>query len=514
MPPFFFYSFMPDTKQQGGWGGILSFLIAGHFPGYFSYSNSGLETMFAGAILAGALLAFYQQRSSRTVFLLCTLLILTKHHFYAVATVLAGSEAWLRIWHSPQEKKKILRDLFFYYLLPATGFIVFCWIYFGNVIPNSLYAKIFFHPKESGGYPYFRYFMSSLYAFPSAVSLLPLIGLAFSWVLTRKALSLRFGILLIVAGILEMQVMLLRKQEIHDWYFMDGFLALQIVSILAVIEIAQRLGTIPSAKKVSLRLGLLLILHLSFYFVTIDPNEHRFHVRNLLKSHLLDYREFLTVLESEKRDIGRYLKKQGTPEQSVVIAHGWPAYDSGMKALDMTGINSKETLALHLDRIRILETFEPDFVAFPAFNFSKLTARYQLLHISQNGYRYDKCIWQVWRKKPANQWLPFEKTRTIMPQLDQNQNTDRDYVTRKNSNVIEIRFDSDHPGQQIVFSPLSFRQSIAGMYCYMGDHSTQGVEWTAKATVSDSPYQNQIQLSPGEGPRMLSVGIPKENTGN
>ena len=496
-------------------GGILSFFIAAHYPTYFIYGDSGLETMFAGVLLTATMLVFYQQCSRRLIFLLCTLLILTKHHFYPVATIIAVSEALLRIWHNPQGKKVVLQELCFWYLLPAAGFLLFCWLYFGNVIPNSLYAKMFFHPQESGGYPYFRYFISSLYAYPTMVSILPLIGLALVCLKVRIAPSPRLCVLFAVMGILEMQVLLLHKQEIHDWYFVDGFIALQIAGILAVIEMSLRLKALQSPARCAYILGLLLLLHGIYYVAGTDAKDTNLHFKNGIRQHLCDFREFLTVLESEKRDLGRYIKQQAIPGQTLLVAHGWPAYDSGLRALDLTGINSKEMLSLNLNQIKILETFEPDFIVLSIFNFSKLTARYQLLHISQDCYRFDKNIWQVWRKKPVNQWLSFEKTRTIMPQFAPNRSSDTgsNHIIRKNPNVIEICFDVDHLEQQVVFTPLPFRQSVAGMYCYMADQSAKNVDWTAQATVSGTTFQKQIRIASGDAPRMLAVGIPKENTG-
>ncbi|MBD3267147.1 hypothetical protein GF373_10800, partial [bacterium] len=405
-------------KQIGGWsGGMLSLFAVGHFPEYFIYADSGLETAFAGFLLAISFYVFYVGKHSRVIYVCCALFALAKHNYYSAAYILACAELWMCWQTEPRNQRGAIRDFSLFFLLPTLGFLVFCYLYFGNVLPNSLYAKIFFLPKAAGAFPYFTYFGESIYLVPVIISLLPIGFLLAAGSLRRLRIPFRFFVVLLAALVLLGQVLALSKVEIHDWYFVNPTLAMQFVGLFAFIEIFRQQRANFRSWWPYLVLGLYLFFHLVPYFARVDYEKPDIRFRNMLAGHLRQVRLLYTTLETEKREVGRYLRQAGAPEQVVLVAHGWTAYESGMKAVDLTGINSKEVLRLNLHYLKILEAFEPDFVALQEFNFAVFPYAYHLVHISKECMPYDRRFWQVWKRKPAAHYLPFKSIRQIIPRF-------------------------------------------------------------------------------------------------
>jgi hypothetical protein len=502
--------------RGGGWiAGWLAFAWIALVPAYFLYAATGLEVLLASGLLALAFYCFYENKGHRGIFICCALLVWTKHDLIPAALILACAAAWLHVRERRDAIPALLRDSMLLFVLPTLSFFLFCIFYFGSLIPNSLYAKMVFHPQAPGEFPYFHYFLHSLYWLPLLPPLFAMAGVAILSLWRRKWPTVRFTILLSVAGLLLLPVLTLAKVEIHDWYFVNPILVWQLLGIAAVREGARWLPRFAYTKGVTI--GLLALLALPGVYSFVSMGESGIHPRMLPLAHLRQFRTMYETLEREKRDIGHFLRGLAQPGQSVMVAHGWTAYDSGLHAYDLTGINSKEALALKTDRLAMLDTFQPDFIALHVFNFAILPSRYNLIHISKDLTRYTPSFWQVWSQKPEAHWLDLYKIREIMSLVDWETSRCLSTATIVQSGPQEIRIASSDPTEgttsSVVFPAMPLRNSAVGLYVVAEPAGQEEILLRLRVQMDEHLFSTEKQIHATESPVMAAVAVPAHGTG-
>jgi len=490
--------------------GWLSFLYVVAFPHYFIYADSGLETLLAAALMASTFHLFYFQTRPVAVFVLCAAMAFTKLDLLAVSGLLVCAQVFLNFKNSGNRFKDCLVVPAAFYVLPVGAFFVGCQLYFGSLVPQSLTAKLFMDASPDG-LNYFRRFFSILQptSFIMLVSLIPLSLLAAASCLLRRPPSFRFTAVFLAAGVLLVQLWAVPFTNMFLWYMVVPFLAFQMMVVFSVNEFRE---TVPQGKPFAAALALLpaTALTLAGMFTPLFPGLKGFAEYTDM------HQSFLATVEAERRHLGRYLRQVGRPDQWLLTGYGWPAYDSGMNVIDVSGINTPWILdGPESSRLAfVTDKAAPDFIVDYKMRKPVLVEKYDVIRVAFGVTRYTRGLyheWEVYRKRDK----PWSFQEVVFLNLDDGirssveEGWGRKIVKASPFDYILLPSSPGVPDTCLEFQDVTFSSSTVGVYCYVTEPGASPVDFVLEAIPKDGePIVRTLTVAAGQEISLLTLDVP------
>ncbi|RME59074.1 hypothetical protein D6779_05125, partial [Candidatus Parcubacteria bacterium] len=281
--------------------------------------------------------------------------------------------------------RTIVRDMALFGGIPALAWIAFAYFIFGSPIPQSFYAKMYYHRHASGGwFPFLRGFEHQLLLVQIFMLTCLFSGI---FLLFRRKISylckyLPFGLAM---AAYTGSYLYYNPDEQMTWYYVvpEYLMHLQILVLLLLL-----LRRWPHS---ATRNGLLL---LGIYTVVFLPNTRREVKRCLL---------YLNRAEVERREVGRWVHRHSDADDRLFTQHGYIAREAGRYAYDGSGLNSRITTEYRLDHSRMLIDLRPEWVVSHGLLPLRLQASlgYRLVKSFYNISGYGYPSWRVFRRSPA-----------------------------------------------------------------------------------------------------------------
>lgn len=512
------FTFFLTGYRTGGY--LLGFLGLGYvalFPNSFYYANSGLETLMAGAIFILMLYLFYFRKSSAFVFVLSASLVIVKLDLWFASLLIMTAQLYFNFKCSGNKLADCVIKPATLYVVPLLLFLIYCWIYFGSPIPNSLMAKLLF--IRSSEFNYFHSFFQITHptAFLSLVSFMPL-ALLFTSICFRRVLpSAQFMVIFCVASGLLLQLWITPFSEVFAWYFIVPFLAFQFMVLCSINEYNILHGQSNSLMSAIPIVPVIVIAAaglLAQLFPALQTFQKAIQYR---KSNLID-------VESERRSLGQFLKKVGSPEKVLLASHGWTAYESGMRVIDRTGINTPEVLAFRgQDSLSaIIKNYSPDFIVDHKKALPILVSNYDLIKTGFNIFNFNnqRNVYvpemEVYKKKkkPVEyvniHFLDFAKSvqsylqEEEIPTIEKAGETD--YIIRPNLPGIVKNY--------IEFRGLYFDNATIGGYLYV-DEASPLIDFIIEIKVGkQEAIRKSFLVGPAQGIVSIAINVQGQHEGS
>lgn len=275
-------------------------------PFFYIHAWSGLETtIFTAAII----FAIYCQtaRHERLFVFAILFLSLTRPEGILLSLILLAL-------FRPFSRRIVL-----YYLIPFGIYFIWRWAYYGQILPNTFYAKVVAETKENT-YDTLKNFSVRYLRFPGLLALIYI-----SWKRLRKNLLLAAGIAVFVAACLLTYI----KSHLVMNYQYRFFVPFYPLALLA-------LGTVLLRAKKDIRL-VLLSLVLIVPQIVINTNANTIEASRIYASTHYD------LLEDEHIRLGNYLRENIPPDEWLVVHAdaGSIPYYSKLRTVDFGRLNDE-----------------------------------------------------------------------------------------------------------------------------------------------------------------------------
>lgn len=347
--------------------------------------NSGMEAPVHVSIVLAALL-FYIRKQDKWMWLFLALAAISK--LDAVPLILVVSSFWIyenfgQLFPISWKNAKIRLPLL-YGLLPILIWILFAKLYFGSPLPQSAFAKVYFHEHSKGSwFPFLEPFYTSPYRAPFLYAMLPLWIAQIGYVAAQKrgGRQMVFGFAFVATLLLYY---FYNPGERMLWYYVlpEGLLLLQLGCSLAWA--ANAFKAIGQLVLTGFLIGLCFLFTWKF-----NLNE-------------LDYtRNFQKQVEEERLRIGEYLGAVVQPQDTLLSGHGLISRKAKGLVVDQTGLNSKLATKIGRDYETLVGQLKPDFIVMHghSWNVDKLN---QFQYAKDTSF-FDICLygmpaWRIFRK--------------------------------------------------------------------------------------------------------------------
>ncbi|HLG33347.1 MAG TPA: hypothetical protein VI757_00580 [Bacteroidia bacterium] len=381
---------------------VLSFIVI--LFGSKSFLNSmttGMETPVHLAIVLAAVY-FFITNNSRWMWIMLSASVISKLDAVPLAVMLGAVHLFdhRKAMLPVSLKNKMLRELLFFVLIPVGAWIVFATAIFGSPLPQSAYAKMFFHfHADDSWFPFLQYFVKDVFRKPLFIVFLILFSWHVRMVFISKYVvsvrSLAFGLSFFSTLVLYY---FYNPIEQMIWYYAmpDLFLIAQLViSFALIVEHDVR----PLFKP--------FIIYFSFIAVALLLFYDTHGGRNWVK-------EYLRATETERIAVGKYLQSISTEQDTVIATHGHIARYTSAFVIDMTGLNSKLVTDYENDLVIVAAKMNPVAAVSHGTEYFIRTLDSLGYSLLRSDYDINEYYWPAWRtfsrKIPETQ-----KTRIILP---------------------------------------------------------------------------------------------------
>lgn len=381
--------------------------------------NSGMESPVHLSILLAGML-FYLKRNYRMMWLFLALATISK--LDVVPIVLVVGVLWL-IENAKELlplswKNKLWRDLILYAVVPVVLWIVFALLVFGSPLPQSAYAKVYFHNHAKGNwFPFLDHFVNSAYRAPlfwtMMIVFLMQVG---SVVATRRRPSeIVFGLCFVASMLLYY---FYNPGERMQWYYTLPETLMLIQLAVSFHWLFLRLKSIHRTAVVALLLGGAFMLGWSRQIMEVQ-----------------DLRKYEYVVEMERKRIGEYLGSVVAEHDTLMAGHGLNARHVDGYVIDQTGLNSQITTDFERNVDSIIKVLKPNYMVMHGF-------RWELGKPNGNFYKPDTAFYDI-----TGYWYP---TWRVFKRVDTWAESAGLYALKKtqisggNLNFIEEKFVFNH----------------------------------------------------------------------
>ncbi|MEM0995566.1 MAG: hypothetical protein AAGN35_00740 [Bacteroidota bacterium] len=368
---------------------LLVILVVTHNLSVQKIFNSGMESPVHVSIVLAALL-FYLRRNHRMMWLFLALATISK--LDVVPLVLVVGLLWLiENWEGlfPIHPGNALwRSAVLYGVLPVVLWVIFAVLVFGSPLPQSAYAKVYYHNHAQGSwFPFLAHFTKSPYRSPLFYTMLVAFCMHIgATIATRKRLGpLVFGFSFLATMVLYYYY---NPAERMAWYYTlpETLMLLQLA--VSVHWLWTRLAEVPRFAVVAFLLGI------SF---TLSWSSQIEEIKRL--------RTYEYAVEKERERVGVYLGIAAGPRDTLMAGHGLNARHHPGYVLDQTGLNSRLMTDFRRNTDSAIAVLQPDWIVMHGtkWEVQKLskqpyipdTAFYDI-----TGYYYP--TWRVFRR--ADSW--------------------------------------------------------------------------------------------------------------
>ncbi|MBK5285572.1 MAG: hypothetical protein JJE25_09215 [Bacteroidia bacterium] len=364
---------------------FLSYIIILFGSKFFLNSmTTGMETPIHLAIVLAAIYFFIVDNSGM-MWLMLSASVISKLDAVPLALTLGSVHLFQhRTGFFPVSwKNKNIRELILCVILPIGLWIAFAFAVFGNPLPQSAYAKIFFHfHSDDSWFPFLDYFIKNELRKPFFIVFLflffwnaYLVASAKSKVSVR---SLAFGLSFFATLLLYY---FYNPIEQMSWYYAmpDLFLIFQtVISFIIIVESK----ILPSFKPA--------IIYFSFIAAALLLFYDSFGGRNWIK-------QFLNTTEQERITVGKYLQSITSDNDTVIATHGHIARYTSAYVIDMTGLNSKLVTNYQNDLAIVASKFPPSFAVSHGTDYFLRTMDSLGYTLIKSYYDISEYYWPAWR---------------------------------------------------------------------------------------------------------------------
>lgn len=316
-----------------------------------SIFNSGMESpVHLSIMLAGML--FYLKRNFRLMWLFLALATISK--LDVVPLVLVVGVLWLienakelmpLSWNN-----RLWRDLVMYGVVPVVIWIVFALLVFGSPLPQSAYAKVYFHNHAKGSwFPFLDHFINSAYRAPMFWTMMVIFLMQVGSVVAerRRPSEIAFGLAFVATMLLYY---FYNPGERMQWYYTLPETLMLIQLAVSVHWLFLRLRKLPRTLVLGLLLGGTFMLSWTRQIVEVQ-----------------DLRNYEYVVEIERKHIGEYLGATVADHDTLMAGHGLNARQVKGYVIDQTGLNSKITTNFQRNVDSILDVLKPNYTVAHGF---------------------------------------------------------------------------------------------------------------------------------------------------
>lgn len=357
---------------------------------YLSVAFCGLETALHLALVTGAVY-FLMAGRQRLFFLFSALMIVSKLDAVPVAAV--AMLYYLGIYPGEIRKGRTWMRGVLWFLLPLAVSLTLITVLFGSPLPQSAYAKIYFHShSKTFWFPFLLYFVGDVYHFTLLVAAL------LTWAITlvmgiRNPAQGRLRWSFFGSAFLGIMVLyyFYNPGERMLWYYAMPEMLLYMQLLGGVILLLGKWLPVLSEEKRSLALLLQAAVIISFGAVFAADSY----------GGLQWVRRSEEVIEGERSRIGKRLGADEFKGKTLMCAHGYfGRYFQGY-VLDVSGLNSEITTRYRLRHDSLIADFHPDYLvnhAYPKYMAAYNRGNYEPMEVYRDITTRRYPPWIIYRR--------------------------------------------------------------------------------------------------------------------
>jgi len=346
------------TLVKPRWKAIVCWFIAATTcKMYITVARCGLETPLHISLMLGAVFFLLSNRT-KLFYVFTALFITSKLDAVPVAAVLLGLN-FLKLFFEKKGSrniKKILLDFFLCFVLIVTLGLGSIYLTFGNILPQSAYAKLYYHGHpDNSWFPFLEYF-------------------------TDNKLRLALTGLLLLFGILHSGEILFKKKITLSIHYIFGLMFLSVMAMYYWYNPGEKMMWYYAMPEMLLYLQ---IIYSFYYFIHGYFNKKIFTLGWLGTTFIMAALLWITVyngirflqddirpVENERTALGNMIATMSDKDDILLSYHGLISYRFPGYVLDGSGLNSKIVTDLKRNDKTIIEKYSPDFIVNHAFEGS------------------------------------------------------------------------------------------------------------------------------------------------
>lgn len=333
--------------HKPGWAYAATFTVVCLTKTWGDVLFTGMETPLHVALIMGAVY-FWLYGPAKWFYVFAALSVVSKLDAVPVMAVLLLFHALEQVRKNGFGKTVSLesKPLLLWFALPLMAWTGFAYAFFGSPFPQSAKAKVLYHRAASDAFfPFLQGFVDDGHKYPMLWLLLALLAvhalLVKKYGLTAITRHFAFGWMFVAMMALYY---FYNPNERMLWYYALPDLLLTAQCVLSGIW----LGSLAKDWKGHV-IPTFVLLGWMLYLVP-DVNGARAWMFS-----------YLEKVERERYEIGKYIAKEGKPDDTLLAWHGLIARPFPGYVLDGTGLNSPKALELKLNRDSMLQAFRPRY---------------------------------------------------------------------------------------------------------------------------------------------------------
>jgi len=451
---------------------LIWFIVITSSNMYWSVAFCGLETALHFSIITAAIYFFFAERF-RLFFIFTALMIVSKLD----AVPVAGTLLLLyliknkNLVFKKELLKKSMAHFLLFFLIPLSISFLCIYLVFGSILPQSAFAKIYYHDHPSNHwFPFLEYFIPKSPRIGLIISFLVLGVFHLVEIIYKRNLKLLnhflFGSLFI--SLLTLYYFY-NPGEKMAWYY-------ALPEFLMIFQIVYSIYHFNS--QYIKRGWVLLVIYAGLVsFVWLD-----------VYGGIMWSKKTSGVLEDERRKLGEMIGEMSNSNETLLSSHGFLARHFKGTVLDLSGLNSKLVTDYHRDAEKIIHDFQPYYIvdhAHPEYIDIYNTNNYILIGIYRDVTISGSLPWLLLKKAKNADLHHTLKTHDVTQ------------TSGTKTIVNNIPFIESSTERMVLYNDLMALKK----YLHFGIER-KNVDWSIKCT----GYKN------GESKEMESINVPSLQT--
>jgi hypothetical protein len=353
-------------------------------------AGSGLETSLHLAFVTGGVY-FFLAKQHRAFYFFSALMIISKLDALPIAATLLLYHFILR-YKCFTEKDRFRTEsllLFRYFLLPLLAGIALLTFLFGSPLPQSAYAKLFYHSHPGNSvFPFLQNFIANQLKLTTFIIAIILWAVALTEALAKKSTQLfsntLFGSLCVATFSLYY---FYNPGEQMIWYYAMPELFLIMQTLYGIYYLHANWANL--SKKYSTVIMFLFLLP----FAILSWKD--------VSEHFMILEQSTQTIERERREIGNDIRALSSSKDTLLSSHGLPTRFFPGYVIDLSGLNSKLATQYHLKADSIINVFKPTFIinhAYPVMAQYLEKHSYTIKGIYRNITKANYHCWVLLKK--------------------------------------------------------------------------------------------------------------------
>ena len=292
---------------------------------------------------------------------------------------------------------KAISSFLIYAVAPGTVWLIGSSVLFGSPIPQTAYAKLFYHRSRS---EYWFPFMESLFSSKNSIVLIAVIVgvVIFSGyvILSIRRRSYDKIYTHFIYGFSVVACLILyyfyNPEERMGWYYVVPSFLISLQSTVIVYDVGKKI-----LDKYSILIGVICFSGFAFIYWPRIENT------------IIRVESGLALVENERMAIGDWIKENSNPTDTLLTGFGYIARNSGLYTVDYTGLNSKITTDFNLDLNALIQHVNPRWIVLDTLLSSAAGI--------DKGYSLRKSYFNL-AMMGKQSWRVFERASPVIPRSE------------------------------------------------------------------------------------------------